>query len=93
MQIQHFASYKLYICSMITDDKQNPFPVSGYYGPAMFCNRKNETRLLISNALNGVNTTLLSERRMGKTGLIHHVFHSMAKKKAKGIYIDIYATQ
>jgi uncharacterized protein len=84
----------LYICSMNNNDgKSNPFPVSGYHGNALFCDRETETKLLISNALNGVNTTLLSERRMGKTGLILHVFAALQKKKAQGIYIDIYATQ
>ncbi len=74
-------------------EEQNPFPVSGYHGAALFCDRQAETKLLTSNALNGVNTTLLSERRMGKTGLIQHVFAQLRKKKAQGIYIDIYATQ
>ncbi len=83
----------LYICGMGIDDKLNPFPVSGYHGPSTFCDRETETKLLVSNAMNGVNTTLLSERRMGKTGLIQHVFTALRKKKAQGIYIDIYATQ
>jgi DNA-binding MarR family transcriptional regulator len=78
---------------MNAEDKSNPFPVSGYHGTSLFCDRDAETKLLVSNALNGVNTTLLSERRMGKTGLIQHVFTSLKKKKAQGIYIDIYATQ
>jgi len=83
----------LYICGMATEDNLNPFPVSGYHGNTLFCDRETETKLLISNAQNGINTTLLSERRMGKTGLIQHVFASLEKKKTKGIYIDIYATQ
>ena len=78
---------------MSNDVILNPFPVSGYHGSALFCDRETETKLLISNAMNGVNTTLLSERRMGKTGLIHHVFAGLRKKKAQGIYTDIYATQ
>lgn len=82
----------LYICS-VKDTSQNPFPVSGYHGAALFCDRASETRTLVQNALNGINTTLLSERRMGKTGLIHHAFESLRKKKAQGIYIDIYASE
>ena len=73
---------------------QNPFPVSGYHGPELFCDREAETRLLTTNALNGINTVLLSVRRMGKTGLLHHVLADMnGKKKAIGIYVDIFDTE
>ena len=74
--------------------KDNPFYLRGYHGTYLFCDRKQETAQLISNVKNGINTTLISIRRMGKTGLIHHAFHSLAKdKKVTCIYIDIYATQ
>jgi AAA+ ATPase superfamily predicted ATPase len=72
----------------------NPFPVSAYHGPEFFCNREDETRQLITHAHNGVNTTLLSIRRMGKTGLIQHAFNKMAQKaEMECVYVDIYATQ
>lgn len=72
----------------------NPFNLSGYIGPELFCDRENETKQLIQNATNGVNTTLLSIRRMGKTGLLNHVFHKLqSKRNTHCIYIDIYATQ
>lgn len=72
----------------------NPFQLSGYHGPDLFCNRKQETRKLINNIKNGVNTTLLSIRRMGKTGLIYHTFNSLNKMSGVHcVYIDIYATQ
>jgi len=72
----------------------NPFCLKGYNGPVLFCDRVEETKLLLENANNGVNTTLLSLRRMGKTGLIHHVFNKMNKEKQwTCIYVDIYATQ
>jgi len=75
-------------------EEQNPFPVSGYHGSELFCDREEETRVLTSNALNGINTVLLSVRRMGKTGLLHHVLAHMNKKKiAIGIYIDIFDTE
>ncbi|WP_276502659.1 AAA family ATPase [Terrimonas pollutisoli] len=73
---------------------QNPFPLTAYYGPEYFCNRQAETKRLTDNALNGVHTTLLSIRRMGKTGLIHHLFHKLAKRKdTYCLYADIYASQ
>ncbi len=73
---------------------RNPFYLEGYYGSTYFCDREEETTSLLNNAKNGINTTLLSVRRMGKTGLIHHVFKQLERDKSwKGIYIDIYATQ
>lgn len=73
---------------------KNPFPVSGYYGASLFCDREEETKRLTTNIKNGINTTLLSIRRMGKTGLIWHAFETLKKdKKIRCIYIDIYATQ
>lgn len=73
---------------------KNPFQVKGYHGKVFFCDRESETNHLISNALNGVNTTLLSVRRMGKTGLILNTFEELKQKNQfVCIYIDIYATQ
>lgn len=72
----------------------NPFPVSAYHGPDLFCDRKEEVKRLQSNAMNGVDITLLSIRRMGKTGLLHHLFHKLSNKpKVYCLYMDIYATQ
>lgn len=83
-----------YICCTMKQEGQNPFPVSGYAGPALFCNRQEETRQLLDNALNGINTTLLSIRRMGKTGLLEHTLRQWReKKKGIGIYIDIFDTE
>lgn len=75
-------------------NNRNPFIITGYHGPELFCDRENETRTLISNAENGVNTTLISIRRMGKTGLILHTMERLSKNKNHiCIYVDIYATQ
>ncbi|MDR3227210.1 MAG: ATP-binding protein [Prevotellaceae bacterium] len=71
----------------------NPFLLTGYESPEYFCDRKIETEKLITALQNGRNITLISPRRMGKTGLIHHVFNSFANKKGvTSIYIDIYHT-
>jgi uncharacterized protein len=72
----------------------NPFPVSSYQGPDYFCNRQAEIKKLTAHALNGMHTTLLSIRRMGKTGLVQHLFRSLEKRKTVCcLYTDIYATQ
>ena len=47
----------------------NPFLITGYQGPDYFCDREKETASLMSALKNGKNITLISPRRMGKTGL------------------------
>ena len=72
----------------------NPFLLKDYVSPVYFCNRTNETESLIKNAQNGLNTTLISIRRMGKTGLLHHVLHQIKRdQSAIGIYADMYDTE
>lgn len=73
----------------------NPFLVGGYHSPKYFCDRENETQKIISALENDRNLTLISPRRIGKTGLIHHVFHHLSyrNKNVKCFYIDIFATQ
>lgn len=73
----------------------NPFVQGEYAGPDYFCDRTEETEELISNLRNGRNTTLISPRRIGKTGLISNVFYRLAEsdKNVVCIYIDIFATK
>lgn len=77
------------------NDTANPFLVSGYQGADFFCDREDETTALVSAFTNRRNVTLISPRRMGKTGLIHHVFnHLMADdQNCRCFYLDIFATQ
>lgn len=71
----------------------NPFPVLGYHGPDLFCDRQAEVKRLKSNIDNGINTTLVSIRRLGKTGLLQHLFNQLGKKKERYcLYVDIYPT-
>lgn len=73
---------------------KNPFLVSGYISPAYFCDREKETKKIISAVNSGRNATLFSIRRIGKTGLIEHVFYYLKNKKnLKLIYINILPTQ
>lgn len=74
---------------------RNPFIYEGYEGPEYFCDRVEETEELISNLRNGRNTTLVSPRKIGKTGLISHAFNRIKQqdKDAVCIYIDIFHTQ
>lgn len=74
---------------------RNPFVYQGYVGPDYFCDRTEETEELIANLQNGRNTTLISPRRIGKTGLIRNAFYHIkeADKDAICIYLDIFATK
>ena len=71
----------------------NPFLItSDYVSAAYFCDREAETKMMIENILNGRNTVLISPRRMGKSGLIGHVFNTRAIKAAYRTFsIDLYA--
>ena len=73
----------------------NPFICQGYEGPEYFCDRKAETQTLMSTLYNGRNITLISPRRLGKTGLIWNTFHQIRSenKEAVCIYVDIFPTK
>ncbi len=71
----------------------NPFVVGRYLSPDYFCDRQNETAFLIKQIQNGRNVALISPRRMGKTGLIHHCFHQTSlTDHFHTFFVDIYAT-
>ena len=73
---------------------ENPFVVYGYVSPTYFCDRKQETNDLITALSNGRNVTLMSPRRMGKTGLIRNVFHQLQQREDVAcFYIDIFSTK
>lgn len=72
----------------------NPFLTAGYVGPEYFCDRKRETEALLAHLDNDRNTTLLSPRRYGKTGLIRHVLHQLSKRRGvKTVYVDLFPTR
>ncbi len=71
----------------------NPFLINGYISPNYFCDRDEESKTLTEALLNGRNVVLYSPRRMGKTGLLHHLLYQLNKQKVNCIYIDVYATQ
>ena len=72
---------------------RNPFVVYGYEGPDTFCDRKAETAKLKSALENGRNVTLLAERRIGKTGLVKHLFDEFRREgRWTTVYVDIFAT-
>ena len=74
---------------------RNPFVNQGYVSPDYFCDRKKEAELILNHFDNGRNITLISPRRIGKTGLIKHLFYLIERqnKRAICLYIDIFATK
>lgn len=75
------------------ENVKNPFLVTGYLSPEYFCDREKETERIISAMDNNRNITLLSLRRMGKTGLIKNVFYYLKKERPfRLLYVDIMAT-
>ena len=71
----------------------NPFVLTGYVSLEYFCDREKEAQKMASALQNGRNITLISPRRMGKTGLIRHLFHQVeASGIAKCYYVDLYQT-
>ena len=72
----------------------NPFFIGRYAGERYFCDREKDTEILIKHIENGRNVALISPRRLGKSGLMHHTFaQGRIKENFTPIYIDIYATK
>jgi AAA+ ATPase superfamily predicted ATPase len=71
----------------------NPFFIGRYAGAHYFCDRVKESDTLIKHIRNGRNVALISPRRLGKSGLIYHVFEQAEiKDNYTPIYVDIYST-
>jgi len=79
----------------LTKKLRNPFVYEGYESPDYFCDRAEETEKLIANWKNGRNVTLVSPRKIGKTGLIKHAFYHIKEQERDAIciYTDIFHTQ
>ncbi len=72
----------------------NPFLLKGYISAELFCDRKREIEVLFANVQNGIDTTLISARRMGKTGLIFRFFDQLTEQgEKKPIYVDIFSSR
>ena len=71
----------------------NPFVVGRYLSDRFFCDRYDETEFLRKQMENGRHVALISPRRLGKSGLIHHFFNQPDINDAYHVFfVDIYAT-
>lgn len=76
---------------MINKVLSNPFVISKSIPEELFCDRKTETEHLIKQVENGRNVVLVSPRRMGKTGLIHHLLlQKEIADRYHTFFVDIY---
>ena len=79
---------------ILRDEIFNPFFIGRYVDKQYFCDREKDTETIVRHILNGRNVALISPRRLGKSGLIHHTFaQDVIKDRYTTIYVDIYATK
>lgn len=72
----------------------NPFKVGRFIPEEFFCDRDAETAELVKHVSNGRNVALISPRRLGKSGLIGHLFQQPEVIQSYyTFYIDIYSTR
>ena len=67
----------------------NPFLIAGYHSPNYFCDREYETTTLVDALHNGRNVTLIAPRRIGKTGLIQHLFYKQREQDTNVVTVYI----
>lgn len=73
--------------------EKNPFYLLPDIPLQYFCDRAKETDTMVRHLTNGNNMVLISPRKMGKSGLIYHVFQQKEiRTNFKTIYVDIYQT-
>ena len=61
-----------------------------YVDKDYFCDREKESEMLVHHIVNGRHVAIMSERRLGKTGLIEHVFANSLPDGYEPFLIDIY---
>ena len=73
----------------------NPFIIKSYESKELFCDREEELELMLRNVDNHSDMTLISQRRMGKTGLILRLFEELhsSRPDIHTIYLDIFSSQ
>ena len=74
---------------------ENPFVIKAYESKDLFCDREEELQLMLRNCVNSTDMTLISQRRMGKTGLILRLFEELRDTRSDihTIYLDIFASR
>lgn len=83
------------IYNNVSVNMENPFVIKAYESKELFCDREEELQLMMRNIINHTDMTLISQRRMGKTGLILRLFDELKdiRPNIHTIYIDIFASR
>ena len=73
----------------------SPFIYGSTVSNLAFTNRVKETEKLFYNLTSGINTTIISPRRWGKSSLVEKVFNQINKreKNIKTVVIDLFSVQ
>jgi AAA+ ATPase superfamily predicted ATPase len=75
------------------NNQPNPFVIGKYVSDEFFCDREKDTELVKKQITNGRNMTLIADRRIGKSGLISHVFAQPdIQQDYYTIIVDLFAT-
>ncbi|MBR1547992.1 MAG: ATP-binding protein [Bacteroidaceae bacterium] len=74
---------------------ENPFTIKSYESKDLFCDREEELQMMFLNCVNRTDMTLISQRRIGKTGLILRLFDELKDKRPDivPLYFDIFASR
>ena len=73
----------------------NPFVIKSYESKEFFCDREEELQLMLQNCINKTDMTLVSRRRMGKTGLVFRLFDELNSVHPEifTVYLDIFISR
>src|SRR5690554_1862167 len=73
--------------------KKSPFKYGTTVSEAAFTNREQEVKQLYNNLTQGINTTIISPRRWGKSSLVEKVVKDLAEheKNTKIVLIDLFS--
>lgn len=73
----------------------NPFVIKSYESKEFFCDREEELQLMLKNCINKTDMTLVSRRRMGKTGLVFRLFDELNSVHPEifTVYLDIFISR
>lgn len=71
-------------------ETENPFVFGKAVEGSYFTDREEDAKRLTANLTHGINTTLISPRRWGKTSLVKKVISGIKRPDIKTVFIDIF---
>ena len=100
-QVHKFVVHKfvnlffyLYLCGDNTNDEglmvRKPFVYGTSVDDEHFTDRVKETKRLKLDFEHGINTIIISPRRMGKTSLVRRVMRQITDEQIKVVFMDVY---